>query len=332
MKSSYVIQRVLYTVFIFAIIVTLNFFIPRLGVDDPAERYFPPQGGMSDIEYEIIKQHTRVLYGFDVSTGRQFLNYVGDLLHGDLGTSHQTGFPRVTALIAERLPWTLVLSVTGMLISSIFGIIIGTYAASKRGRALDTGLLNASTLTVALPSFFLALIFSLYLGFEWEIFPAYTDANLVSDFTWSFAGVANVARNAALPIISMCIGGIVGTGVGTRNSVISVSNEDFIMTARAKGLSNRKVLYRHTLRNALLPIVTGFGMSLAGLISGSVVIERIFNWNGMGTLFLNANNDNDYPLMMGIMLFMSALALAGNLIADLLYAFLDPRTVSEGRR
>ena len=332
MKASYVIKRILYTIFIFFIVVMLNFFIPRLGVDDPAERFFPPQGGMSDLEFEIVKQHVRRLYGFDVSTGQQFIRYVRDLMRGDLGTSFQPGYPRVSDLIAERLPWTLVLSVTNLLISSFFGIIIGTYAASKRGRPFDTGLLNASTITIALPAFFIALVLSLYLGFEWRIFPAYTDPNLVSGFTWSWEGIRNVIANAALPIMSMAIGGIIGFGVSTRNSVIAVSNEDFILTARAKGLSNSRVLYKHTLRNGLLPIVTSLGMSISGLIGGAVIIERIFNWHGMGTLFLNANDNNDYPLMMGIMLFLSAVALLGNLVTDLVYALLDPRTVSEGRR
>ena len=332
MKASYVVKRILYTFLIFFIVVTLNFFIPRLGVDDPAERYFPPQGAMSDLEFEIIRQHVRRMYGFDVSTGQQFLRYLRNLARGDLGTSHQPGYPAVSALIAERLPWTLVLSVTNLLISCFFGIIVGTYAASKRGRPFDTGLLNASTVTTALPSFFIALVFSLYLGFRWGVFPAYTDPNLVSGFTWSLRGIAHVAQNAALPIMAMSIGGIVGFGIGTRNSVIFVSNEDFILTARAKGLSNSRVLYRHTLRNALLPIVTSVGMSISGLIGGAVVIERIFNWHGMGTLFLNANDNNDFPLMMGIMLFLSAVALLANLVTDLVYAFLDPRTVSEGRR
>ena len=332
MKASYVIQRILYTVLIFAVVVILNFFIPRLGVEDPAERFYPPQGGMSDIEFEIVRAHTRRLYGFDVSTGKQFLNYVQDLLKGDLGTSFQSGYPRVSDLIAERLPWTLVLSISNLLIGVTFGIIIGTYAASKRGGHFDTQLLNAITFTTALPSFFVALVFSLYLGFERGLFPAYTDPSLVSDFTWSLQGIANVARNAALPIISTSISGIIGFGVGTRNSVIAVTNEDFILTARAKGLSNRHVQYRHVLRNGLLPIVTSLGMGVSGLISGSVVIERVFNWYGIGTLFLNANNNDDYPLMMGIMLLLSAVALVGNLVTDLLYAWLDPRTISEGRR
>ena len=332
MKLSYIIKRILLTIFIFVIVMTLNFFIPRLGVEDPAERYYPPQGNMSDIEYDIIKELTREQYGLNGTTWEQYVRYVTKLLHGDLGNSMKSGSPAVADLIAERIPWTLVLSVSTMLIGLICGLLFGAFAAWKRGRWPDMVLLNASTFTTALPSFFIALLLTLFLGFELEWLPAYTDSNMVADFDWSWDAVMNVAYNAALPVISMAIGSIVGYAQTTRNSVISVSNEDFILTARSKGISNGAVLYKHTLRNALLPIVTSFGMSVSGLIGGATVIEQIFNWNGMGTLFLEANNTNDYPLMMGIMLFMSAFALVANLITDLCYGLLDPRvTVGERR-
>ena len=330
MQKSYVIKRILYTIFIFFIVVTLNFFIPRIGVEDPAQRYYPPQGNMSDIEYDIVKQLTREQYGFDVSTFQQYLRYVNNLLHGDLGTSFQAGSPKVADLIAERLPWTLVLSVSTLCIGLFCGLLIGSYAAWKRGRRVDTMLLNASTVTTALPAFFIALLLSLYLGFEWELFPAYTDPNMAASFDWSPRAISLVIASAALPVISMSIGSIVSYAQNTRNSVIAVSGEDFILTARAKGLPTRQVLYKHTLRNAMLPIVTNLGMSVSGLIGGSVVIEQIFNWNGMGTLFLNANNTNDYPLMMGIMLFLSFFALVANLVTDLCYCLLDPRVTVGG--
>ena len=324
------IRRILYTVFIFIVVMTLNFFIPRIGVEDPAERYYPPQGGMNDQEYAIIKQMTRAQYGFDVSTWQQYLRYVNNLLHGDLGTSFQAGSPKVVDLIFQRLPWTLVLSVSSLLIGAVFGLLLGTYAAFHRGGAADSVLMNASVVTTALPSFFIALILALYLGFEWEWFPAYTDPSLAAEFDWSLSAVGRVAHNAALPILSMCIGSIVSYAQSTRNSVIAVSNEEFILTARAKGMKQHTVMYRHVLRNALLPIVTNFGMSISGLFGGAVVIEQIFNWNGMGTLFLNANNTNDYPLMMGIMLFLSAFTLIANLITDLCYGLLDPRVTLGG--
>ena len=332
MKLSYVFQRIVLTIFIFAVVMTLNFFIPRMGVEDPAERYYPPQGNMTDIEYDIIKELTREQYGLNGTTWEQYTRYVGKLMHGDLGNSMKSGSPKVADLIAERIPWTLVLSVSTMLIGLVCGLLFGAFAAWKRGRWPDLLLLNSSTFTTALPSFFIALLLTYFLGFELEWLPAYTDSNMVASFDWSWAAIGNVAYNAALPVLSTAFGSIVGYAQTTRNSVISVSNEDFILTARSKGISNGAVLYKHTLRNAMLPIVTSFGMSVSGLIGGSTVIEKIFNWNGMGTLFLEANNTNDYPLMMGIMLIMSAFALVANLVTDLCYGLLDPRvTVGERR-
>ena len=229
MKASYVIKRILLTLFIFFIVITLCFFIPRIGVVDPASRYYPVQSaGMTDEEYEIIKEAIRVQYGLDGSTFEQYIRYLGRLFTGDLGTSYQSGNPKVIDLIASRLPWTLVLSVSNLLISLIIGILIGTMAAWKRGRWQDRALLNASTFTTALPAFFIALILSFYLGFEWEIFPAYTDQNMVAGFEWTWECISQVAYNAALPVFAMAIGGVVSYGQATRNSVIAVSEDDFI--------------------------------------------------------------------------------------------------------
>lgn len=332
MKYSYVIKRILYSIFVFAIVITLNFFIPRIGVEDPAERYYPPQGNMSEIEYQIIKKVTQKQYGFDVSTGQQFLNYLKKLAKGNLGTSFRPGSPAVIDLILARLPWTLVLSVSTMLIGLIAGILFGVVAAVKRGRWQDTALLNASTIMIALPSFFIALMLSFYLGFELEIFPAYTDSTMVSGFNWTFEAIRKVAQNAALPVMSMVVGSIIGYAQGTRNAVIAVTNEDFILTAKAKGLKQNTIRYKHILRNSMLPIVTSLGMSISGLIGGQVVIEQVFNWNGMGTLFLEANNSNDYPLMMGIMLLLSGFTIFAILVTDLIYVLLDPRVTVGDKR
>lgn len=331
MSKSYVLRRILYTLFVWLIVVALNFFIPQIGVSDPAARYYPPRlGSMSDQEYAEIQQLTREQYGFDKPVTTRFVIYLKMLMKGDLGNSFLPGRPKVTTLITERLPWTLVLSVSTMFVSVILGIIWGTFAAFKRGRAPDTILLGMSTITTAIPAFFIALLLSMFVGFQLGWLPAYADPYMAASFRWTLSSIANVFRNAALPIISMCLGGIVGHALGTRNSVISVSEEDFILTAKAKGLSTNTVLYKHTLRNALLPIVTRLGMSISGLIGGAVVIEKIFNWNGMGTLFLEANGNNDYPLMLGIMLLLSTIALLANLVTDLTYGLLDPR-VKAGR-
>lgn len=331
MTRGYALKRIFYTFFVWIIVVALNFFIPQLGVSDPAQRYYPPRlGSMTDQEYEQIQQLTREQYGFDKPVLTRFALYLNNLRKGDLGNSFLPGRPKVMDLIKMRLPWTLVLSVSTMLISVTMGITWGTYAAFRRGRSPDTILLGMSTITTAMPAFFIALLLSMFIGFQLGWLPAYADPYMAINFRWSLKSILNVYRNAALPIISMCLGGIVGYSLSTRNSVISVSEEDFILTAKAKGISSRTVLYKHTLRNATLPIVTRVGMSVSGLIGGAVVIEKIFNWNGMGTMFLEANGNNDYPLMLGIMLLLSTIALVANLITDLTYGLLDPR-VKAGR-
>ena len=154
----------------------------------------------------------------------------------------------------------------------------------------------------------------------------------VKDLSILDDGISIVTNYLSTAQIAMAIGGVVSYGQATRNSVIAVSEDDFILTAKSKGLSNNKVIYGHMLRNAMLPIVTQLGMNVSALIGGAVVIEQIFNWNGMGTLFLTANSNNDYPLMMGIMIFMSAFALVANLLTDFVYCLLDPRVTLGGRR
>ena len=329
MKIGYIIQRLCYLLFVFLIVVTLCFFIPRIGVDDPAARYYPSQGTMSDEDFEVIKELTRQQYELDGSMWSQYTRYIEKLLDGDLGTSYQAGSPQVVDLITQRIPWTLALSIPSLLISLFFGILIGAKCAMNRSGLGDRLLLSASTILTAIPSFFIALMLALFLGFIMEIFPAYTDPNMVSNFTWSIEGISTVAYNACLPVLSSIIGGIIGYAQSVRNSVIAVSNENFIVTAKAKGLSHNSVVYKHVLRNALLPIVTGLGMSISGLVGGSVLIENIFNWQGIGTLFLEANNTNDYPLMMGIMIMLSGLTLIGNFVTDLTYGILDRRVTME---
>lgn len=191
--------------------------------------------------------------------------------------------------------------------------------------------MNASTISTAIPSFFIALLLAFFLGFQWELFPAYTDQNMVSSFSWNWESIQNVAYNAALPVLSGVIGGIISYAQSTRNSVIAVSNENFIITAKAKGVSNQSMIYKHTLRNASFPCNQPWN-EYQRTDRRSVVTEQIFNWNGVGTLFLEANNTNDYPLMMGIMIFLSGFALVANLVTDLCYSLLDPRvTLGEKR-
>ena len=319
MKTSYLIKKVLMMVLIFAIVLIINFLLPRLSPVDPAQPYYP--SGAS----EELKQEIRASLGYDGTMWEQFGTYFSNFFKGEFGDSIKYNKP-VFQVIGDHITWTLALTVTGLIINATIGIIIGAYCATKRGKRADNTLLGAASITTAIPAFWIAMVLVLIFGYTLAVFP--TGGRLsdeLGNWQWQFKYIFDLLYHMILPLISTGIGGVIGYAMTTRNATIAVTNEDYIMTAKAKGLSGRRVLYRHTLRNALLPLVTSIGMSMSGLIGGAVIIERIFSWNGMGTLFVEANASNDYNLMLAIMLLMSAITLVANFVVDLLYVVLDPR-------
>lgn len=319
MSGAYWARRLLQTVLILFVVVTLNFFLPRLTPGDPAAQFYNDPRLSPEAKEEILSQ-----FGLDKPLHVQYAAYLKNLFQGELGTSFTYRRP-VGEVILSRIPWTLVLTLSSFLVSVVLGVALGAAAAWKRGGGLDTFLLSAAIVVSALPSFWIAMILTLILAFYWPVFPAYgmVDPTIPSGWNWTFIG--SVAKHAFLPVLSMCIGGIVSYGILVRNSMVEISGQDFVRTARAKGLSENVVLYRHALRNAMLPLVTRVGMSLAGLVGGATVIETIFSWEGMGLLIVEASRSMDYPLMQGTMLMMAVITILANLCADLAYARLDPR-------
>jgi peptide/nickel transport system permease protein len=365
MKPKYVVKKILYALLILFVVVTLNFLLPRLIFDDPAEPFLR---GIPEDDV-VLRERIRAEYGLDGSVFKQYCVYLFKTLTFDYGYSHQYKKP-VFEVMFSKIPWSMILSVTAMIVSVALGIIIGTKAAQKRGGKTEKALLGAATATVALPSFWIALVFVMLFGVALGWFPyrgAMTEgyelrlrgaaflAVLLSSavlavalYIWKkkriflfiipvsglllavlagvpFADLIDVARHAFLPVLVICVGSIIGYGIMVRNSMLSVADEDYITTAKAKGLSERQILYGHTLRNALLPMVTSIGMSLAGIFGGSVLIERIFSWPGMGGLLVEANSAGDYPLAQGILFFYSFITIFANLLTDFVYHKLDPR-------
>ena len=319
MSGAYWARRLLQTALILFIVVTLNFFLPRLTPGTPAGHLYNDPRLSPEAKQEILAQ-----FGLDKPLHVQYAVYLGNLLRGELGTSFSYRRP-VSEIILSRIPWTLVLTLSSFLVSVALGVALGAAAAWKRGGHLDTILLSASIVVSALPSFWIAMILTLILAFYWPVFPAYGMVSPHVPVGWNWAFIGSVARHAFLPVLSMCIGGIVGYGILVRNSMVEISGEDFVRAARAKGLSENAALYRHALRNAMLPLVTRIGMSLSGLVGGATVIETIFSWEGMGLLIVEASRSLDYPLMQGTMLIMAVITILANLCADLAYARLDPR-------
>jgi peptide/nickel transport system permease protein len=365
MSAKYILKKLLTSLIVLFVVITLNFFLPRMIFDDPAQAYY---AGVPE-DNILLRQQIREEYGFDKPLTVQFGVYLKNVFTLDFGVSYLYKIP-VFDVIFQRMPWSMILSVASMLISVTLGILFGAVASKNRGRWQDNTLLKASTVTTALPTFWVALISVMLFAFVIPLFPysgamtpgykpgfntavfaavlsAAAAVTAASYFIFKkllllwvipliglpvsllaavpFADVSDVAYHAFLPVTVMSAGGIVGYALSVRNSMIVTVSEDYITAARAKGLPESRILLRHAFRNSLLPLVTSFGMSLAGIFGGSVLIERIFSWPGMGQLLLEANNAGDFQLAQAIMLFFAVVTIACNFIVDVVYHKLDPR-------
>lgn len=267
----------------------------------------------------------RVRYGLDQPVARQFAAFAGGLVRGDLGTSIGHGRP-VTALIAERLPATLLLGGTVLLLTFTVGAWLGAAQAIHRGGAFDRTLGTLSLAAYAMPSFWLGLLLVWLFGIEWRLLPA---AGMRDPFLAESAGagarIADILRHLVLPALTLSAVNIAATMRHQRGAMLEALAHPFIRAARARGLSEKRVVWRHGWRNALFPVITLFGLWLPLLVAGSVFVERVFAWPGLGALAADAIGARDYPLLMGATLLVTGLVIVGGLLADVAYAALDPR-------
>lgn len=249
----------------------------------------------------------------------QYAKWLGNVVTGNLGTSFSRRIP-VSEVILERLPNTLVLMTSAALLALAIAIPIGVLSARKQYTALDYSVTFGAFLGLATPNFWLGLmlimLFSVQLGWT----PVGGVATLGADFS-----VLDRSRHLILPAIVLAAADTAGLVRYTRSSMLEVLHQDYIRTARAKGLRERTVVYKHGLRNGLIPIVTIIGLMLPTFVGGAVITETLFSWPGIGKLFIDSVFERDYPVIMGITMFGALLTLLGNLLADLAYAALDPR-------
>jgi peptide/nickel transport system permease protein len=256
----------------------------------------------------------------------QYWNWVKKMVMFDFGHSFKDSQP-VLQKIKQTLPNTIILNIAALLLIYLIAVPIGILSAVKQYTVFD----KASTVFVfigmAIPSFWLALLLILVFSVKLGWLPISGMHSIIYNFQslsfWAKAG--DLVKHAILPVFVQAFAGLAWLSRYTRSSMLEIIRQDYITTARAKGLSERDVIYKHALRNALLPIVTIFGLSLPGLISGSVIVETIFAWPGMGRLAFQAVLARDYPLIMGTSVFSVFLLLFGNLLADILYGIVDPR-------
>lgn len=306
--------------------ITLNFFLPRLMPGDPATAIFARfQGQLDPGAIDSMREAYGLAEGSIIS---QYFDYLRHILQGDFGMSVSYFPSPVIEVIATGLSWTLLLGTVSLLISCFVGMLLGIVSAWYRGRAIDTILPPLTILVGSFPYFWIATLALFFLSFRAGMFPlkhAYDDG-VNPGFNWEF--IASVGEHMLLPALTIIVVSIGGWLLNMRNTMIGVLSEDYVTFAEAKGLSPRRVMLRYAARNALLPNVTTFGMSLGFILSGSLLTEVVFSYPGMGYLFLSAVQSSDYALIQGLFLITTLSVLTANLVVDLLYVRLDPRVRS----
>jgi peptide/nickel transport system permease protein len=312
--------RVAHALVTLAVAVTLLFFLMRVVPGDPLSRLSDDRP-ISPREIARLRER----YGLDQPIGRQYAAFLTGAARGDLGVSIEFGRP-VTRLIAERLPATLLLGGTVLLLNFTLGLWLGVRQAVRQGRATDRWLEVASLAGYSVPSFWLGLLLAWLAATHWRILPSGGMHDVLLDRDAGGARIVlDVLRHLALPALTLSLVSIAATMRYQRTAMLEALAFPFVQTARAKGITERRVVWHHAWRNALFPVITLFGLWLPVLVTGSVFVEQVFAWPGLGSLAAGAVGGRDYPLLMGTALLASALVVAGGLLADLLYALLDPR-------
>lgn len=311
--QRFLLRRLVITLPILLGITLLSYLIMSLTPGDPVKMLIDPNTTQADLEIR------RRALGLDESVIVRYVKWLNELAHGNLGYSFSSGAP-VTKRIGERVVPTLTLTLTALLLSYLIAVPVGMVAAIRRYTWLDYSVTFFTFLGISLPTFFLGLagIYVFALRLRW----------LPVGGTLTLGGAGGLLDNLHHLILPATVLAAAGAGVLTRyvrSSMLEVLGQEYVRTARAKGLAESIVHRRHALRNALMPVVTLAGLQIPGLLAGAVITEQIFEWPGMGRLTIEAINQRDYPVLMGITLIAAVLVAVGNLLADIAYSVVDPR-------
>jgi peptide/nickel transport system permease protein len=309
---SYIIRRLLIAIPVLLGITFITFAVLNLTPGDPIRMMVATEKITPDVAEKLT-----AYYGLDKPWYLQYAIYLGNLLRGDLGVSI-TSRTSIAASIAQRFPNTLLLAFSSMFLALLIAIPVGIISATRRNSIADYTALTAAMIGVSMPSYWLGLLLLLQFGLRWKLLPIWGIGHL-SDGLWDFVS------HLILPSITL------GTGLAalltrlTRASVLEVLSQDYIRTARAKGLEERYVLYKHALRNALIPVATTAGIQFGFLMGGAVIIESIFSWPGLGRLTIQAIQKRDLPVIQTATLIFAVSFVIVTLLVDILYVFIDPR-------
>ncbi|MCO8245273.1 MULTISPECIES: ABC transporter permease [unclassified Haladaptatus] len=335
MNLRYLVKRATYALATVYLAVSLSFFLIRMLPGGP-ETYIKNKLMQSQTSMSVEQiNHLAAAYTNvypDQPLYVQYINYMTSALHGDFGTSVWFGEP-VSHVIWRAMPWTLFLSTVTLFLGLTIGVVVGGLMAYKEGGKFDVGVTSYTLIAGSIPYYMLAIVLVYVLGFMWGIFPtngAYA-SGLEPGFNIPF--MKSVVYHAVLPVLSMVFVSFGGTALGLRSNAISELGSDYIRAARIRALPQHRIALRYVARNAILPMYTGIMMGIASIFGGSIILEQIFGYQGIGYIMFKATMSRDYPLMMGSFILVTVATVTGIFIADITYGMVDPRieTGGEGR-
>lgn len=317
--KQYILRRILQMIPTLLGTTFIVFIIINMAPGSPLSHMVDPT-----ISGEALERRREQL-GLDRPILQRYASWLTEAVQGNLGFSTRYRGRQVTDIIQTRLGPTITLTFSSILISFIIAVPIGVISATRQYSTLDYSVVVSAIAGVSVPVFFLGIVLIWAFGFQLGWFPIGGMSSAGVRHPTFIAFASDVARHLVLPLITLTAANTARFVRFTRSSMLEVIRQDYVRTARAKGLSERVVIYRHALRNALLPVVTILGLSLPFLFSGAIITEAVFAWPGMGTLLIESVSQRDYGLLMGINLFLAVLVILGNLLADVFYTVVDPR-------
>ncbi|MGE3616777.1 MAG: ABC transporter permease [Gemmatimonadales bacterium] len=320
--AAWLLRRLVHALVTLAAVAVLLFVLMRLAPGDPLGRLTEDRP-MAPAEVARLRR----LFGLDQPIGTQLADFAGAAVRGDFGASIEYYPTRVGTLVRSRLGPSLLLGAAVLLVNLTLGIWLGVLQARRRGRRVDRWLTRLSLAGYSAPSFWLGLVLVSLFAIEWRLLPGgqMTDPLLPASAAWPVRAL-DVLRHLVLPAATLSIVTLAATMRYQRTAMLEVLRLDFVRAARARGLAEGRVVWRHAWRNALSPVVTLFGLWLPMLVSGAVFVESVFNWPGLGSLAAGAVGTRDYPVLMATSLLVAAAVLVGGILTDLAHHLLDPRT------
>lgn len=320
MSRGWFIRRITTNILVLLAALAINFALPRLMPGSPVDRFAAGAKLTAEARAALIER-----FGLDASLWEQFQRYLLNALKGDFGLSFSY-FPRpVWDLIMEALPWTLLVLTVSIVVQVSVGYLLGVISAWKAGTRTDATLQTISLAVFSAPLFWVAMVLLYIFGFQLDWFPLSGAYTVGAEYSSALERVGDILQHAALPILALSVAQYASYQLILRNNMVGVLKEPYILLAEAKGLSDQRIKHRHAARNALLPVITFLGLSFAMSISGSVFVESVFSYPGVGMLIHESVISRDYPVLQGCFLIFSLVVIVANFVVDMAYWFLDPR-------